>query len=70
MIQMGRWAFIVGLVLAILAAYISISNVALILFVLGLIAGFLNVSEKESHQFLLGVVALLLVGVAGLQSLG
>ena len=70
MVQTGRWAFIVGLVLAVLAAYVSISNVALILFVLGLIGGFLNVSEKESHNFLLGVVALMLVGVAGLQSLG
>lgn len=70
MIQLGRWAFVVGLVLSVLAAYISISNVALILFVLGLIAGFLNISEKESHSFLLAVVALLLVGVAGLQSLG
>lgn len=70
MVQIGRWAFIVGLILAILAAYVSISNVALILFVLGLIAGFLNISEKESHTFLLAVVALILVGVAGVQSLG
>lgn len=70
MVQIGRWAFIVGLVLAVLAAYVTISNVALILFVLGLIAGFLNISEKESHTFLLAVVALILVGVAGVQSLG
>jgi len=45
----------------------TISNLPLILFALGLIVGFLNVKDKGSTSFLVAVIALLLIGVAGLQ---
>ena len=63
----GRWAIIIGIVLAILAGFTEIPSLAIVLFVLGLIVGFLNIGEKESTPFLIAVIALLLIGVAGLQ---
>lgn len=66
---MGRWAFIVGLIVAVLLGFISFAYASLVLVILGLIVGFLNVSEKEATNFLVAVIALLLVGVAGLKAL-
>ena len=63
----GHWVFLAGLVLAILASFVKIPYLLLILFVLGLIIGLLNVTEKESIPFLIAVIALLLIGVSGLQ---
>lgn len=63
----GRWAVIIGIILAILAGFAEIPSLGIILFVLGLIVGFLNIGEKESTPFLIAVITLLLVGVAGLQ---
>ncbi len=67
--HIGRWAFIVGLIIAILLGFITFSYASLVLVILGLIVGFLNVSEKEANSYLIAVVALMMVGVAGLQSL-
>ena len=60
MAQVGKWAFIVGLVIAV-AAGLGFNQpwIGWVLAVLGLIVGFLNVSDKESHGFLLAVVALI-----------
>jgi len=61
----GKWAFIIGLVIAILAAFvtaISATTVLLILFILGLIVGFLNIDKKNTTEFLVSVIALLFVG--------
>lgn len=66
-VKIGRWSFIGGLVLSVLAAFVQVSYLALILFVLGLVVGFLNIKEKESVPFLVSVIALLVIGVAGLQ---
>lgn len=41
--------------------------VGLILSILGLAVGFLNIKEKESHIYLVSVIALLVIGVAGLE---
>ena len=65
--KIGHWSFIGGLVLAVLAAFVKMPYLASILFVLGLVVGFLNVKEKESTPFLISVIALLVIGVAGLQ---
>ncbi len=65
--KIGHWSFIGGLVLALLAAFVQVPYLALILFALGLVVGFLNVKEKESSPFLISVIALLVIGVAGLQ---
>jgi len=65
--QIGHWALIIGVILAILAGFVAIPFLTLILFILGLIVGFLNIKEKENIPFLIAVMALLLIGVAGLQ---
>ena len=65
--RVGHWAFLGGLVLAILAGFTAVPYLAILLFVLGLIVGFLNIKEKESTRFLVAVITLLLVGVASLE---
>lgn len=66
--SMGRWAFVIGVLLAIIAGFGgSIPSLVTILFILGLIVGFLNVSEAESTHFLVSVIALLVIGIAGVQ---
>lgn len=67
--QIGHWAFLAGIVLAILAGFVAVPFLSSVLFILGLIVGFLNIKEKESSRFLISVIALLLIGigVAGLE---
>lgn len=67
--NLGRWAFIVGLIVSVLLGFVTFSYATLILVILGLIVGFMNVSDKESHDYLVAVIALMVVGVAGLQAL-
>lgn len=63
----GHWALIIGIIIAVLAGFTTIPYLLTILFALGLIVGFLNIKEKESTSFLVAVIALLVIGVAGLQ---
>ena len=57
---MGKWAFIVGLVIAVVGGVgFEQSWFGWVLAVLGLIVGFLNVSDKESQVFLLAAIALI-----------
>ena len=65
--RIGHWAFLGGLVLAILAGFTAVPYLAVLLFVLGLIVGLLNIKEKESTRFLVAVITLLLVGVVSLE---
>ena len=65
--RVGRWAFLGGIILAILAGFVAVPYLAVLLFVLGLVVGFLNIKEKESTRFLVAVITLLLVGVASLE---
>jgi len=67
--KLGRWAFIIGLIIAVLLGFVTFSYASLILVILGLIVGFMNVTEKEAGAFLLAAIALMLVGVAGLKAL-
>ncbi len=67
--QLGRWAFVIGLIIAILLGFVTFNYASLILVILGLIVGFLNVTEKEASKFLIAVIALIAVGIAGLQAL-
>ena len=63
----GRWAIIVGIILAILSAFTSVPNLGAILFVLGLVVGFLNIKDKESTSFLIAIIALIVIGLSGLR---
>jgi hypothetical protein len=68
--KIGRWAFIAGLVLAVLAGLVVVDVywVTWVLAILGLVVGFLNVSTKETQGFLLPAVALAL-SASAVQSL-
>jgi len=69
MINVGKWSFAIGLLLAIIAGFFTISYIMTILAILGLIIGFLNVTAKESHKYLMAVVALLMIGTASISAL-
>ena len=60
----GFWAFIVGLVLAVVAGFTLPANtvIIIILIILGLIIGFLNITAKETMLFLVATIALIVVG--------
>lgn len=59
--QLGKWAFIGGIVLAVIAAFVSQTSwVYWALAMLGLVVGFLNVTAEETKGFLLAAVALIL----------
>ena len=64
----GKWAFIIGLAIVIIAGIIQgiyvIPSLALILVILGLIVGILNISEKDSIKLLVAIIALISVGSA------
>lgn len=69
----GKWAFIVGLVVAILAALVTAigtPTTLIVLFVLGLIVGFLNIDKEKNTEFLVSVIALLMVGSLGALAVG
>ncbi len=62
----GKWAFIIGLILAVIAGLIegiyAIPYLAFILVILGLIVGFLNIAEKDTIKLLVAILALMAVG--------
>ncbi|MFQ5474774.1 MAG: hypothetical protein ACE5DM_02960 [Candidatus Nanoarchaeia archaeon] len=64
----GHYAFIVGVVLAVVAGIIVTENpwVVLALVVLGLIVGIMNVTAKETTEFLVAAIALIAAGSANL----
>jgi hypothetical protein len=67
----GKWAFLIGLIIAVIASFISgyTTIVLLILFILGLVVGFLNIVEKNTIKFLVAVSSLLILGVASISTL-
>jgi hypothetical protein len=61
----GKWAFIVGLVLAVLAGLLFQPGWAIwVLAILGVVVGFLNVTAEETRGFLLASIALTLSATA------
>lgn len=69
----GHYAFIAGIVVAILAGIfggaMNVAYTAVILVLLGLLVGILNVTRKEVVPFLVAAIALMTVGTAGLSSM-
>jgi hypothetical protein len=61
---LGFGAFIVGLILAIVAGILwpSNTNIIIALLILGIVIGLLNITAKEFMLFLVAVVALIVVG--------
>jgi zinc transporter ZupT len=61
----GKWAFIIGLVLAVLAGIFFQPGWAIwVLAILGVIVGLLNVTAEETRGFLLASIALTLSATA------
>lgn len=62
--KLGKWAFVLGVLVSIASGFIDLDLIVTILVILGLVVGFLNISEKEAEKFLIAAVALLVVGTA------
>ncbi len=63
---LGSWAFLVGVVLALIFAFVTMSDgIALTLFILGILIGLLNITSKQVQPFLLAAVALVIVSSLG-----
>lgn len=64
--MIGKYALMIGILLAILAGVVSgiagYAYLPLIIVVLGLIVGFLNIAEENVTTLLLGIIALSIVG--------
>ena len=63
----GKWAFLIGLLLVVIAGLIPpdvyvIPQLMLILVVLGVIVGFLNINDKDTTKLLIAIIALIGVG--------
>jgi hypothetical protein len=64
--KIGFWAFIIGLLLALIGGLVAPNNatVVVILVILGLIVGLLNISGKETMLFLVATIALIVAAGA------
>ncbi|MBN1544214.1 hypothetical protein JW898_01995 [Candidatus Woesearchaeota archaeon] len=69
--KVGSWAFIIGLIIAIIAGFWPLGTImTTILIILGLIVGFLNVTGKETNSFLFATLVLVVMTSMGGQLLG
>jgi hypothetical protein len=61
MAQMGKWAFIVGFVICIVAGLLIAEPwMYWVLAVLGIVVGFMNITGEETKTFLLAAIGLML----------
>lgn len=66
--KLGAWAFLVGVVLAVIFAFFSLTTwVIWLLFVIGVLVGLLNITDKEAMPFLISGTALVIVSALGRQ---
>jgi len=66
--KLGHWAFIVGVLIAVIAGLVpawQTATVTWILVILGLVVGLMNITAKETVEFLVATIALMLIGSAG-----
>jgi len=59
LVKVGVWAFILGMLVAILAGFIG-PWATPILVLVGLVVGFLNVGDKETNAFLVASVSIMI----------
>lgn len=70
--DMGEWAFLVGIILAIILGLFpdfDSEGVSVLFLMLGAIVGVVNITKRESWKFLIAAVALLVVGTGGFQQI-
>jgi ATP synthase protein I len=61
----GKWAFILGLVIAVIAGiFFQAAWVVWVLALLGVVVGLLNITAEETERFLLAAIAFLLSATA------
>lgn len=58
--KIGSIAFLAGLIIAVIGAFINVDWFPWVLAVLGLVVGFLNVSGGESRRFLIAAIAFMM----------
>ena len=66
--MLGGWAFLIGVILAVVLGVfpaVNSTSMILLLVVIGLIVGLLNVADKEVTPFLFSGLVLVLIGDAG-----
>ena len=68
--KIGRIAFIVGVVISIIAGFFSFNWIFAVLTILGLVVGFLNVGASEVHNFLLAAIGLVIIAYFGADKIG
>ena len=72
--KIGTWAFLIGVLIAIVAGLVSSLETAVtawVLVILGLLVGFLNIRGRETQEFLIACVALISVtAIGGIPPLG
>ena len=67
---LGWWAFIAGLVIAVIAGYTgNVVNWTWLLVILGIVVGYFNISKSEAVTFMISTLALMAAGSAGLELL-
>jgi len=63
---LGGWAFLIGVILAIIFGFITVGSwLGWVLVVLGLIIGLLNIADKEVQPFLMAGTVLVIVSAFG-----
>ena len=65
--KLGHWSFLIGVVLAVIAALVpnlQTPTVTWVLVLLGLVVGLLNITAKETQEFLVAGIALVLAADA------
>jgi len=62
MVNVGKWAFIIGVIIAVISGFWTVPAVTLVMVILGLLVGFLNVTGEETQIYLVASVALMLIG--------
>jgi len=62
----GAWAFLVGIVLAVIFGIIGMTELlTIVLFIIGIIVGLLNVTDTEVTPFLMAGAVLVIVSALG-----
>ena len=65
--EIGGYAFIAGVAIAIIASFVSLDAIigsgmtTALLVLIGLVVGFINITEKETNAFLMAAVSVVLV---------
>lgn len=62
MVNVGKWSFIIGVIVAVISGFWAVPAVTLVMVILGLLVGFLNVTGEETQVYLVASIALMLMG--------